>query len=60
MISRKLKNNLVLWAICILAGGIIGAGYSQIIGGQIRHGATVGVTLTASVFAIELFWIQGK
>jgi len=60
MISRRLKNNLVLWAICALAGGFIGAGYSQIIGGQIRFGATVGATLTASVFAFELFWIQGK
>jgi hypothetical protein len=25
---------------CLLAGGFIGAGYSQIIGGQIRFGAT--------------------
>lgn len=60
MISRRLKSNPVLWAICVLAGGFIGAGYSQIKGGQIRHGVTVGATLTASVFEFELLWIQGK
>jgi adenylate cyclase len=60
MASRRLKSNLILWAMCALAGASIGALYSQIIGGQVRHGATVGATLTASVFAIELFWVQGK
>jgi adenylate cyclase len=60
MISRRLKSNLVLLTICVLAGGLIGAGYSHIIGGQVSHGVTVGATLIASVFAFELFWIQGK
>ena len=60
MISRRLKSNLFLWTIFALAGGFIGAGYSEIIGGEIRFGATVGVTLTASVFAFELFWVQSK
>jgi adenylate cyclase len=60
MASRQLKSNLVLWATCAVAGATIGALYSLIIGGDVRHGATVGATITASVFAIELFWVQGK
>jgi adenylate cyclase len=45
---------------CSLAGAFVGAGFMQIIGGPVRHGATVGATLSVSVFAIEVFWVQGK
>ncbi|MFT5218941.1 MAG: adenylate cyclase [Planctomycetota bacterium] len=60
MLSIKLKRNLILWGLFIVAGGLVGAGYSQVIGGQLKHGFSAGCVLTAGVIGFELFWVQSK
>jgi class 3 adenylate cyclase len=60
MISRKLKQNLILWGFFILAGGAVGIAYSQVMGGQAIYGFTIGCSLIAGVMGFELFWVQGK
>jgi len=60
MISRKLKQSLILWGFFIMAGGAVGIAYSQVMGGHAIYGFTIGCSLTAGVMGFELFWVQGK
>ena len=60
MISRKLKQNLILWGIFVMAGGAVGIAYSQVMGGHAIYGFTIGCSIIAGVMGFELFWVQGK